>query len=433
MLALADQHRERPQGTARGCSRVVEEDPIVSNECNHSTTTTVIIALAGSLFAGCAQEDDPPPPEERVHEASDALGFTFDYPIAKTVELPNLFAIPGYENLEIPVYESFGTQGPPILLVHGNSASSRAYVKQVFSLFGATRKLYLLDLPGYGRSEKVDPGRAFPVDPNTGLPEGFAEYQIGLVEAVATVANDPALAPEVFVGWSVGGDVLLLTQGAGLLPAAKGLFIFGTAPAGANPPTAEPPFKGPFVPGLPLSTLASLGFAFVADANSPHGFNLDGEFTDAPPVHAAPPTSRAPTVGDAYVRAFFNPIRRRFALFPKFFIDDAFDRTDRDARASLGVIGLGLAPPGALPDELDVLQNLEGDPSDPSDDIPIAVLVGGSDAFVNAQYLEDLKAAGYLPTLWHNDIISVPGAGHAIQFERPALFNAVLSQFIHSL
>ncbi|MGE0786331.1 MAG: alpha/beta fold hydrolase [Sandaracinaceae bacterium] len=383
-------------------------------------------ALALSvLFAGCAAEG---PAGETSAELRDA-----ELPYVKTVQLPNLFGVPGYESLDIPIYESPGTRGPGILLVHGNSASSRAYVRQVFSLYGRTHKMYLLDLPGYGQSGRVDPSRPFPVDPATGLPVGFAEYQLGLIEAVATVANDPDLAPQIFVGWSLGGDVLLIAQGAGLLPNARGLFLFGTAPAGASPPSAEHPFDGPDVPGLPLSVLASFGFAFQPNPASPLGFSLDGQFPDPPPPYAAPPTSDAPTVGDAYVRGFFNEVRRTHpVLVPDAFLEDGFD-ADWRARGSLGVIGLGLGMGAPLPDELDVLRGLAGDPSDPSDDIPVAVLVGEEDAFVNTQYLEDLRTTGGLPTLWNDTIIEVPHAGHAIQWERPVVFNALLADFVYDV
>ncbi len=146
-----------------------------------------------------------------------ANGNTFDYDVFKTVSLPN------FPQIQVPIYKSKGKRGPGILLVHGNSSSARSYVKQVFLLLGRTHKMFLLDLPGHGMASKVDASLPLPLQPN-GLPAGFPEYQLGLVEAVATVANDPDVSAEVFVGWSLGGDLLLLAQGAGLLPNAKGLF-----------------------------------------------------------------------------------------------------------------------------------------------------------------------------------------------------------------
>lgn len=352
---------------------------------------------------------------------------SFDYPVFKTLTLPS------YPNIQVPVYKSKGKKGPGVLLVHGNSSSSRSFVNQVFSTFGRRYKLFLLDLPGHGLASKVDSSIPFPTQPN-GLPLGFAEYQFGLIEAVSIVANDPDVQAQIYVGWSLGGDVLLLAQGAGAIPNNKGMFIFGTSPAGANPPSAQPPFIEPFVPGVPgLSILPSFGFSFQLDAASPIGFNLNGLFTNPVPAYAPAPISSAPSIGDAFVRAFFKESRRLSGNVPSFFLEDGFQRSDDRFRASLGVIALGLLPATIpLPDELQVLQSLQGDPSNPDDDIPIAVVVGKQEAFVNTQYLNDLKDGGIIPTLWRNKIIEVPRAGHAVHYERPARFNRLLERFIQS-
>lgn len=338
---------------------------------------------------------------------------TFDYPVFKTVTLTN------FPHVSVPVYKSHGKRGPAVLLVHGNSASSRSYVKQVFSHLGRTHKLFLLDLPGNGLATKVDPSSTLP-------PTGFPEYQFGLLEAVAVVANDPDVAAEVFVGWSLGGDVLLLAQGSGIIPTAKGIFIFGTAPAGANPPTQTPPFKAPFVPGVPgLAVLASFGFSFQPNP-APPGFDFNGKFTNAVPPYATTPISSASNIGNAYVSAFFKNSRRLSGNYPLFFTQDGFERSDDRFRSSIGVFSFGLLPPATppVPDELVVLQNLN---------IPIAVVVGKQDAFINIQYLEDLKENNYIPTLWRNKIIKVRGAGHAVQYERAGRFNLLLRKFINDV
>ncbi|MEL6548604.1 MAG: hypothetical protein AAFQ82_28535, partial [Myxococcota bacterium] len=141
----------------------------------------------------------------------------------------------------------------------------------------------------------------------------------------------------------------------------------------------------------------------------------------------------APSVGDAYVRAFFRDRRRESGRVPEFFLEDGFDRSDSRARGSVGAVGLGLLPPGGFPDELDVLRSLAGDPSTPDDDIPIAVVVGKQDAFVNPAYLEALKTGGVLPTLWFDTIIEVRGAGHATQFDSPFVFNWLVQAFAHDV
>ncbi|MEO1170443.1 MAG: alpha/beta hydrolase [Myxococcota bacterium] len=386
-----------------------------------------------SVFVGCGTEPAGVVEIEPASTSDAALrSGTFDYRIAKTVQLPNLFGFPEYENLDVPVYESLGRRGPGILLVHGNSASSRSFVRQVFGSLGLTQKLYLLDLPGFGRAGQVDPSRDFPID-ELGVPQGFPEYQLGLIEAIGVVAQDPDLAPSVFVGWSLGGDLLILAQGLGLIPDPAGFLIFGSAPAGAAPPTTEFPFSEPNVPGLPLSVLTSFGFAFQVDGTSPLGFNLNGQFTDPVPSFADPVAQMAPTVGDAYLRAFFDERQRERGRVPRFFLEDGFDRSDARARGSVGAVGLGLLPPGGLPDPLEVLVALAGDPTDPGDDIPIAVVLGDEDPFINPDYLEDLRTNGGLPTLWRDKIISIRGAGHATHYEAPGRFNSIVQSFARSV
>lgn len=352
----------------------------------------------------------------------------FDFKLFKEIQLPS------FPNITVPVFKSSGTKGPGILMVHGISSSSRSFVFQLLSLLGLERQIFLVDLPGFGRAGKVDPSLPFPVD-DQGIPAGFPEYQSGLVEAVSVVGNDAEVTAEVFVGWSLGGNILLLAQGAGLLPNMKGLFIFSTAPTGSNPPTTEAPFLPPNVPNFPfdLSILTSFGFSFQLDETSPLGFSFNGVFTDPVPAYAPPPISDAPDIGAAYIRAFFNETRRIDGDVPEFFLKDGFDRSDSRARGSIGVIAFGLLPGSGLPDELEVLKGLEGNPNDPTDDIPIAVVVGKEDAFVNPNYLMDLNDEGAIPTLWKNKIIRVRNAGHAIHFERPLRFNLLLRDFIHSL
>lgn len=351
---------------------------------------------------------------------------TFDYTLFKTVSLAS------FPNIQVPIFKSSGTKGPGILMVHGNSSSSRSYEKQFFSQFGKKYKIFLMDLPGHGRASKVNAALPLPLQPN-GLPLGFPEYQTGLIEAVATVANDPAVNAKILVGWSLGGDILLFARGAGLLPQAKGLFIFGTAPTGANPPTAEIPFDAPYVPGVPgLATLASFGFSFQADPASPIGFNLNGKFIDSVPPYAPAPISNASNIGSAYIRSFFKP--NSTSNVPSLFTQDGFQRSDDRFRASLGVIALGLLPPGSptLPDELQVLQSLAGGPG-AADDVKIAVAVGAQDSFINTNYLLGLKNSGAIPTLWNNTIYQIANAGHAAHFEKPNTFNRLLEQFVKSL
>ncbi|KHD87555.1 MAG: hypothetical protein OM95_14035 [Bdellovibrio sp. ArHS] len=339
-------------------------------------------------------------------------------------------------NITVPVYKSPGKHGPAILLVHGNSSSSRSYVKQILGSVGLHRKIFALDLPGYGQSGKVDASLPLPVNAQ-GAPIGFAQYQSGLVEAIGLVANDSEVNAKVVVGWSLGGDLTLLTQGLGLLPNIKGIMMFGTAPAGAQSPAGVHPFKEPNIPGVPftLGILPSFGFAFQLNPASPYGFDLNASFTDPVPAYAPAPINQAPNIGVAYIRAFFNEGTRLSGQIPGIFYEDGMIRTDQRARASLGASVLGFTPPGPVPfpDELQVLQNLAGSPTTNADDIKIAVLHGEEDAFVNLNYLEALKTNGLLPTLWKNKIHVIKDAGHAAHYEKAPKFNKMLEKFVQDL
>ncbi|MCB0411367.1 MAG: alpha/beta hydrolase [Bdellovibrionales bacterium] len=343
----------------------------------------------------------------------------FEWTPFKTVSLPS------FPHIEVPIYKSPGKKGPGILFIHGNSSSSRSFVRQKVSALGLTHKLYFMDLPGFGQASKVNPSLPFPVDQN-GVPVGFAEYQLGMIEAIVRVANDPAVNAQVLVGWSLGGDLALLAQGTGLLPNTKGIMMFGTAPVGADAP-AVPPFKGPNVPlPFPLGILPSFGFSFRLTGTPPLGFDFLGEFTDPIPSYAPAPISDSVDQGEAYIRAFFKNSRRLNGPIPPFFIEDGYARADARARGSIGVVAFNLLPPGpiALPDELDVLKNLN---------FPVAILHGKEDAFVNLDYLEALEQNDFLPTLWHNKIVKVKKAGHAVQFERPRVFNTLVKKFLKDI
>ena len=56
---------------------------------------------------------------------------------------------------------------------------------------------------------------------------------------------------------------------------------------------------------------------------------------------------------------------------------------------------------------------------------PLAVLQGQGEQIVNPAYLGALK----MPSIWRGQIQVVPGAGHAIQWEQAAKFDALLADF----
>jgi len=120
---------------------------------------------------------------------------------------------------DIAGYESAGT-GRPIVLIHGNSSSSRVWSKQLDGSLGRKYRLIAIDLPGHG-----DSGRA---------PNPEKDYSApGYSGCIAAIARQLDVKDAVFVGWSLGGHAVL--EAASALPMAAGLMIFGTPPIGKGP------------------------------------------------------------------------------------------------------------------------------------------------------------------------------------------------------
>ena len=62
-------------------------------------------------------------------------------------------------NGAIAVHESAG-QGPPVVLIHGNSSSSSVFSRQLDGPLGRCFRLIAVDLPGHGASDDAkDPIR----------------------------------------------------------------------------------------------------------------------------------------------------------------------------------------------------------------------------------------------------------------------------------
>lgn len=246
--------------------------------------------------------------------------------------------------------------GPTAILVHGNSASARAFARQFDGPLGSKYRLIAIDLPGHGASENA-------ADP--------ANYSIpGYARVLTDIVAHLGVADAVFVGWSLGGHVVL--EAAPELPKALGLMIFGTPPL-AFPPAMEQAF-------LPHPAMAA-------------GFTNDLTVEQA----------------QAYVTAAFKP---GFTDIAPTFLEDVL-RTDGRARAQLAA---SIAPAGYR-DEVDLVAHLK---------IPLAVLHGVEEQLVNGAYFKTLAT----PTLWRGSVQTVTDAGHTPQWEQPAQFDALLAAFI---
>jgi pimeloyl-ACP methyl ester carboxylesterase len=200
-------------------------------------------------------------------------------------------------NGAIAVHESAG-QGPAVVLIHGNSSSSRAFSRQLEGPLGRRLRLVAIDLPGHGESADANDPSAY------SLP--------GHARAVRAALDALGIDEAYFVGWSLGGHVAL--EMAPDLRAPRGFVIFGTPPL-----TGRAAMSGAFLPNPAMKV------TFQKSVDSGEASN--------------------------YVAAFFRP---GFADIPPFFLDDVL-RTDGRARSNLGA---SLVPGGAR-DEGAVVRDLK--------------------------------------------------------------------------
>lgn len=219
--------------------------------------------------------------------------------------------------------------------------------------------------------------------PGYGRSSNASAYSAGFfAEVIAEAAQKLGVSKGVLVGWSLGGDLAL--QASVRMPKLKGIFIFGTAPVGY-----APNLPSPFLTPQESYAGAAVNFGFVP--------NLDSQ-----------------QIND-YVTAFFRPSYSA----PQFFIDAGL-RADPLTRAAVYMVATGQDV--TFQDEVSLVKNLN---------IPLAVIHAEKDAFVRYEFLNGLAAD--MPTLWKNKIITVKKSGHALQWEKPEHFIALLNQFVNTL
>ncbi len=277
------------------------------------------------------------------------------------------------DRFDVHYYESSGTAGPGILLIHGNTSSANSYARIMHSKFAQEYRVVAVDLPGYGLSQ-------FQREPF--LFSEKSAFNIALWKsAIQKVAQATGVDRGVLVGWSWGGDLAILASTD--LPDLQGLFIFGTAPMGETDDEAPEPF---------LSRRESYaGAAFYLGVLRFHN-NLMTEH---------------------YVTSFFS---EDYAPIPEMIYQDGIE-TDSKTRSAILKAGLGMDPDSG--DEISLLRNLT---------IPLALVHAEQDAFVNESYLRFLEKD--FPTLWQGKTIVVPDSGHIIQWEKPEEFTRLLQEFI---
>ncbi|SDP39429.1 Pimeloyl-ACP methyl ester carboxylesterase [Actinacidiphila guanduensis] len=248
-----------------------------------------------------------------------------------------------------------------MVLVHGNSSSSRVWQALIDGPFGARYRCLALDLPGHGDTPPPAAG------PDAYSVPGFAA-------AVAGFVREEGLRDVVLVGLSLGGHAILEAADA-LGDAAVGFAVFGTPPVRDGSSFAE---------------------AYLAD--SPLGIGFQETIT----------REEART----YAAGLLAP-GSAVSLDP--LVEDIL-ATDPAVRAG---IARSIAE-GRFADEVALVASL---------DRPLAVLHGEEEQFVNRAYLDALT----VPVLWRGAVQVVPGAGHAIQVDRPESLADLLDSFVRDL
>lgn len=173
----------------------------------------------------------------------------------------------------------------------------------------------------------------------------------------------------MFVGWSLGGHIIL--EASPELPDAAGFCIFGT------PPLAYPPA-------------------------------MDQAFLPDPAMDILFKEEYTPEEVRIRVAGLLQP----GAELPEYMIEDV-NRSDGRFRRifaeSLGIVGFR--------DEVELVRTLPQ---------PLAVIHGARERVVNGVYIEQLE----MPSLWRGQVQYIDEAGHTPQWETPDRFDALLGDFL---
>ncbi|MFF4243466.1 alpha/beta fold hydrolase [Streptomyces sp. NPDC001822] len=154
-------------------------------------------------------------------------------------------------------YRASEGTGRTVVLVHGNSSSSRVWRHLLDGPFGERFRCLAPDLPGHGGSART--GRA-------------DDYSLrSYASVLAGFVGELQAEDAVVVGWSLGGHIAL--EAASVLPAAAGFVLFGTPPIGSPADVGRAFLPNPamnvgFTPEVDAEAAQSYARSFLAPGST---------------------------------------------------------------------------------------------------------------------------------------------------------------------
>ncbi|KAF3044455.1 hypothetical protein E8E12_010820 [Didymella heteroderae] len=263
---------------------------------------------------------------------------------------------------------------PALLLLHGNSSSSKVFRHMLESPGLPSRyRLITFDLPGHGASSNApNPAKTYTMS-------GYADLAVHILEHLN-------IDSVVVFGWSLGGHIALemvpklqrAAERGNKMVELKGLVLTGTPPALGAAQCAR-------------------GFKIPTDP-------AQGEENLMAKVHWTPEQAER--------------IARHSApggheeLFEQWMLDDAV-RTDGRARMNMFDAFVG----GRGVDQVKVVKQ---------SDVPVAVINGSEEPFVDLDYIDGLEWGN----LWREKCVRMEGLKHTPFWEDPEGFEKLLLDFL---
>ncbi|KAF2626139.1 alpha/beta-hydrolase [Macroventuria anomochaeta] len=263
---------------------------------------------------------------------------------------------------------------PALLLLHGNSSSSRIFRHMLTSpTLCSQHRLIAFDLPGHGASSNAPhPAKSYTMS-------GYADLAVYILEHLS-------IESVVVLGWSLGGHVALemvpvlkrASERGSRIVELKGIMLTGTPPALG----AENCAKGFKIPTNPDE----------GEENLMGKVHWTNEQAEAIARNSAPGGHEE--------------------LFEDWMLNDAI-RTDGRARMMMFeafVEGRGVDQVGVV----------EGE------DVLIAVVNGADEPFINLDYIDELR----WKKLWRGECVRLQGRKHAPFWEDIKGFEKLLLEFL---